>query len=259
MITRNLDKAREAFKKGDVSSAVAAHSEAGEEHKKSGQYIKNAVYGGLDGIITTFAVVAGVAGASLSVNIVLILGFANLVADGFSMAVGDYLSSKSEKEFQKAERRREEWEVENYPEGEKKEMIELYTSKGMEKKDAEKIVGILSKHKKAWVDVMMAEELGIVESEESPLKGAVITFISFVILGFIPLASYVLAGISPALKLNSFPVAVALTAASLFGLGSLKVKFTGRNWFLSGVEMMVVGGAAAASAYAVGALLSGLV
>ena len=78
------------------------------------------MYGGLDGIITTFAVVAGVAGASLSSGVVLILGFANLIADGLSMAIGDYLSTKAENEYNKAERAREKWEVENYPEGEKK-------------------------------------------------------------------------------------------------------------------------------------------
>ena len=91
------------------------------------------MYGGLDGIITTFAVVAGVAGASLSAGVVLILGFANLIADGISMAIGDYLSSKSEREYEAAERKREAWEVEHYPEGEKKELVELYEAQGRER------------------------------------------------------------------------------------------------------------------------------
>ncbi len=258
MITRNLDKAREAYAKRDAQLSKAAHSEAKETHQKKGQYLKNVVYGGLDGIITTFAIVSGVAGASLSANIVLILGFANLLADGFSMAVGDFLSSKSENEFQSAERQREEWEVDNFPEGEKKEMVELYVSKGMDKKDAEKAVGLLSKNKQLWVDVMMAEELGIVESAESPLKGSIATFSSFVLLGFMPLVSYVFSGAVPFFRLHSFLVASVLTASILFLLGALKVKFTGRNWFVSGLEMMIVGGIAAILAYAVGAFLSGI-
>ncbi len=256
MITRSLDKARDAFAKNDVKASMEAHSSAKETHQEKGQYLKNVVYGGLDGIVTTFAIVSGVAGASLSANIVLILGFANLFADGFSMAVGDFLSSKSENEFQKAERVREEWEVDNYPEGEKKEMVELYVSKGMSARDAEKTVELIAKNKKVWVDVMMAEELGIVETEKSPLKGSVVTFFSFVLLGFIPLISYVFSGAFSGL--NKFIVASVLAASSLFLLGALKVKFTGRNWILSGLEMMLIGGIAAALAYGIGAFLSGM-
>ncbi len=90
---------------------------------------------------------AGVAGASLSAGVVLIMGFANLFADGLSMAIGDYLSTKAEDEYEAAERRREEWEVEHYPAGEKREMVELYVERGMEEKDAETIVEIISKNR----------------------------------------------------------------------------------------------------------------
>jgi len=96
VFSRDVRKAREAYKAGDVAGSKAAHADsAAERHQQAhGQYIKSAVFGGLDGIVTTFAVVAGVAGASLSPGIVLIMGFANLVADGLSMAIGDYLSTK---------------------------------------------------------------------------------------------------------------------------------------------------------------------
>ena len=96
MLTRRLDEARDAWKKGDVEAARRAHnaSAADEKHRTgSGKYIKSIVYGGLDGTITTFAAIAGVAGASLSSGIVLIMGLANLLADGLSMSIGDYLSS----------------------------------------------------------------------------------------------------------------------------------------------------------------------
>ena len=92
---------------------------------------------------------ASVAGAQLSAGIVLILGFANLIADGLSMAVGDYLSTKSELEFEKTERERERWEIENYPEGEKQEMVKLYVEKGVSQEDAQTVVEIFAKNKEA--------------------------------------------------------------------------------------------------------------
>jgi vacuolar iron transporter family protein len=260
MITRNLDKAREAFRNGSIEASRAAHSAAAaESHTQAqGRYLKSVVYGGLDGIITTFAVVAGVAGASLSAGVVLILGFANLVADGISMAIGDYLSSKAEREYEAAERKREAWEVEHYPEGEKKELVELYQAKGVSRPDAESVVAVLSKHPKAWVDIMMVEELGIVTSDDSPLANAVATFLSFAVFGFVPLLTHVLATFIPALRATSFLIAALLTGVTLFALGSIKVRITGRNWFLSGLETLVIGGVAAAAAYGIGVLLGGL-
>ncbi len=281
MLTRSLEKAKEAWKTKSADASKKAHRErAPEKHQQAqGQYIKSAIYGGLDGIITTFAVVAGVAGASLSAGIVLILGFANLIADGLSMAIGDYLSTKAEKEYSRAERTRESWEVDNYPEGEMKEMVEIYMDKGITEKDARHMVEILSKHKKAWVDVMMVEELGIVENEESPLKNSLVTFGSFVIFGFIPLFAYVLARFIPGMTGGTaanaaqstvpelatsgasdptFLIACLLTGATLFALGALKTKVTGQKWYVSGFEMLIVGGLAAAAAYGIGVALSGL-
>lgn len=259
-ISRNLAEARRAFRRGDTEASMAAHrAEAAESHQTAGgQHIKSAVYGGLDGIITTFAVVAGAAGASLGSGVVLILGFANLVADGLSMAIGDYLSTKAEQEYHQAERRREQWEIDHFPEGEKKEMIELYTAKGMPAEDARQMVEILARHPKAWAEVMLVEELGIVDSGESPLANAVVTFCSFALFGLVPLLSYVLVRWLPVLSSYCFPAACAATAFTLFVLGAAKVKLTGRNWFLSGLETLAVGGIAAAAAYAVGVLLRGL-
>lgn len=260
MITRSLEKAKEAYKKRDIELTKKAHLHHGpEQHQQeSGQYIKSIVYGGLDGTITTFAVVAGVAGASLSAGIVLILGFANLIADGISMAVGDYLSTKAESEYQKAERKREQWEVEHYPEGEKKEMYELYCAKGFSKEQSKKLVDILSTNKKAWIDTMMIEELGIMESDESPLKNAFATFLSFGFFGLIPLLAYVFAKIFNIAANNTFTTAIVLTGVTLFALGAVKTKVTGQNWFRAGSEMLVVGGIAAAAAFIIGKLLSGL-
>ncbi|NHJ01741.1 MAG: hypothetical protein EAX86_06330 [Candidatus Heimdallarchaeota archaeon] len=258
---RDLHKAKTAYKLGDVQKSIAAHDMKcpAEEHKtEQGKYIKSIIYGGLDGIITTFAVVCGVTGAALNIFIVIILGFANLLADGLSMGIGDYLSTRSELEYQEEERNREEWEVENFLEGEKKEMIEIYTEKGISYEDAVIVVEILSSNKQAFIDIMMVEELGIVKTDESPMKNGLITFISFAIFGFIPLAAYISTLFLPGMSSFSFGIASFLTGITLFILGALKVRVTGKIWYKSGLEMLIVGGSAAIIAFLVGFFLSGL-
>ncbi|PKL24776.1 MAG: hypothetical protein CVV47_10115 [Spirochaetae bacterium HGW-Spirochaetae-3] len=265
MLTRRLDEAREAYKKNDKDASRAAHSakpapgSAEETHRnEQGKYLKSVIYGGLDGTITTFAAVAGVAGANLSPGIVLIMGFANLIADGLSMSIGDYLSSKSEAEYQAAERRREAWEVQHFPDGEKEELREIYEARGMAKADAAAVVDIIAKDEQAWIDIMMIEELGILPDDESPLKGALATFASFGLFGFLPILAYVLSLFIPGIEGARFPLACALTGGTLFGLGAMKTRITGRSWFSSGIEMLLVGGIAAVAAYVVGAALGGL-
>jgi len=271
MLTRRLDEARKAYQKNDTEASRAAHAasagstvvarngSAAEDHRNAqGKYLKSVIYGGLDGTITTFAAVAGVAGANLSAGVVLIMGFANLIADGLSMSIGDYLSSKSEAEYQAAEREREAWEVKHFPEGEKQELREIYQARGMAAQDAAAVVDIIAKDEQAWIDIMMIEELGILPDDESPVKGAVATFASFGIFGFLPVLAYVIGLFIPGIDSIRFPLACLLTGATLFGLGALKTRITGRNWFFSGVEMLLVGGIAAAAAYVVGRLLGGL-
>ena len=260
MLTRRLDKAKQAYRNRDVEAARAAHEAGHEPHDEGeGKYLKSIVYGGLDGIITTFAVVAGVAGASLQPGVVLILGFANLIADGLAMAFGEFLSGKAEREYLESERERETWELENYPEGEKRELAELYVQKGIAEADALQIVEIMAKNKEAMVDVMMVEELGLHESDHSPIGNAVATFISFATFGFLPLLSYVagrVLDLGP--NFDGFPWACLLTALTLFALGAFKTRLTGRSWLGSGMEMLLVGGIAAVAAFGIGKALEGL-
>ena len=125
MISRNLDKARDAYKIQDTEASRLAHEDNKpniEKHKKGGEFLKSLVYGGLDGIITTFSIMMASLGANLTYKTVLILGISNMFSDGISMGLGDYMSSKAEMDFNKGERARETWEVENNPEGEKREM-----------------------------------------------------------------------------------------------------------------------------------------
>jgi VIT1/CCC1 family predicted Fe2+/Mn2+ transporter len=264
-LLKRVDQARQAYRKGDRGASADAHSAsriaqaAAEEHgEPSHQYIGDLVYGGLDGIVTTFAVVSGVAGADLGSHVVLILGLANLFADGFSMATGAYLSSKSEQEYYDREKERESWEVDHFPEGEKAELHEVYRSRGYEEEDATRLVEIQTKTRERWVNAMMIDELGLLPDEKSPLTSALATFLSFVVAGSVPLVIYLAGLVLPVPAGVAFPVSIGLSAVALFGLGAAKVMVTELNLLRSGLEMLFVGGLAAVVAYVVGALLKGL-
>lgn len=256
-------KSRSAFKKRDIEAVKEAHGEkeiraSMEHHQASGSFVGDFVYGAIDGSVTTFAVVSGVAGAGLAPNIVIILGAANLLADGFSMAVGNYLSTKSENEFIEQERKREEWEIEHYPKGEVAEIREIFRKKGFRGTGLDAVVKTITSDKKVWVDTMMSEELGLLREKNSPFRKGFVTFISFVTVGFIPLVSYVLSYVVESVKAVAYPTSVTLTFITFFLIGSAKIYVTGKNWFRSGLETLAIGGLAAGIAYSIGYLLRGL-
>jgi VIT1/CCC1 family predicted Fe2+/Mn2+ transporter len=262
-ITKRLDKARKAFAERDLAASKRAHSpeaiaQAAEEHGgASHQYIGDMVYGGLDGIVTTFAVVSGVAGADLGSGVILILGLANLFADGLSMATGAYLSLKSELEYYQREREREGWEVKHFPDGERAELRALYKAKGYPPQDAETLVAIHSQHENLWVDEMMVQELGLLPGDRKPILSALATLGSFIAAGAVPLIVYLLGLLIPIHPGVSFATSLVLSGVALFALGAAKVLITERNWLRSGLEMLVVGGLAAGVASLVGSALSG--
>ena len=262
--SKRLEDARKAFEHGDKQASARVHapkaiSQASEEHGGAeSQYLGEMVYGGLDGIITTFAVVSGVAGAQLGTPVILILGLANLFADGFSMATGAYLSTKSEQEYYRKEWEREAWEVEHFPDGERSELIEVYLKRGYTEDEAHQLVQIQSREPKRWVKAMMLDELGMMEDESNPLTNGLVTFISFIIAGAVPLIVYLLGLAFPISSEAAFPISIGLSALALFGLGASKVLVTKLNPIRSGLEMLIVGGLAAGVAYVVGALLKGI-
>jgi hypothetical protein len=135
-------------------------------HQAEGGFLKPLIFGGLDGILTSFAIVAGAAGGNMPVPVVLVLGFSNIFADALAMGVGEFLSSKAENEWILSERRRESWEMENYPEGEIREMIDIYVERGMSLEDATVCIQTMAKYKDFFVDIMMTEELGLQVPEE---------------------------------------------------------------------------------------------
>jgi VIT1/CCC1 family predicted Fe2+/Mn2+ transporter len=264
-IARAVDEARKAFERGDVAAAARLHDPRAVAERarrrrargrfRLGAYVKSIVYGGLDGIVTTFAVVSGVAGADLGAAVILILGVANLLADGVSMGIGDYLSTKSEREYYDREARRQAWEIEHFPDGQRAELLALLREAGYSEADAEQMVAVLTRDPARWVEAMMATELGMLRGDADPRANAVATFASFVACGSLPLLVYLVGLAVPIAPGTAFPVSVGLSAAALFGLGAAKVFVTGLSPVRSGLEMLLVGGFAGAVAYAVGALL----
>ncbi|HSB57846.1 MAG TPA: VIT1/CCC1 transporter family protein [Nitrosopumilaceae archaeon] len=221
-------------------------------------HFEDFIYGSIDGAVTTFAVVAGASGATLTPSVVLILGFANLFGDGFSMAMGNYLATKSRKEYIEKERHREEWEIDNLAEQEKQEIRDIYANKGFKDELLEQIVRIITSRRKVWLDTMMKEELGLIEGKRRPVDTAISTFAGFNIIGLIPLIPFVFffttgSGLSSS---DVFHYSIIFTAISFFLIGVIKGKIVKRSLFKSGSYTLAIGGIAAVVAYLVGYLLS---
>ncbi|MEM9686898.1 MAG: VIT1/CCC1 transporter family protein [Bacteroidota bacterium] len=221
-------------------------------------YLGEFVYGGIDGCVTTFAVVAGAVGAGLSSTVIIILGFANLLADGFAMSVGAYLSSKSERDNYKKHKQIEYWEVEKMPDIEREEIREIYRAKGFEGDILEKAVDIITSDKDRWVDVMMKEELEMIEEGRSPLIIGAVTYVSFILVGLIPLLIYVWDYIG-SVSGNLFVWSSVLTAAGFIIIGILKTKITQTKVWKGVLETLILGAVAAFVAYFVGDILEKLI
>ena len=223
--------------------------------------IESFVYGATDGAVTTFAIVAGVIGASLSPSIIMILGMANLIADGFSMAVGNYLSIKTHNESIAKARKKEEWEIDNLIEEEKQEIRDIYQAKGFKAELLDEVVRIITARRKVWVDTMMREELGLIEQKISPVENAVNTFIGFTSIGLIPLVPFLFVYFSGSLlsPSNAFFYSVLATASAFFLIGVIRGKVVQKSLIRAGFNTLIIGGAAAAASFAVGNLLSTLV
>lgn len=228
-----FDESRRAYEKNDAQTANRAHEkgriEAEAWHDVSGgRYIKDVIYASSDGIVTTFAVVAGATGASLSTAIIIILGFTNLLADGFSMAISNYLGTKSEIEYYKKEEERENWEVENIPDAEREEVRQIFRKKGLNYPLADELANIVSSNKKVWVDLMMTEELGFVSNAKvSPTRNALATFLAFATAGLMPLLFFAFSYVSTIT--NIFLLSILTTLISLFIVGAVRVRIIRAN------------------------------
>ena len=264
-----INDPRLAFSKKDADMSKRIHDGrlrltrsqlAVEHHTQSGELIKSLVYGAVDGVLTAFAIVTGGAGGKLSPQIVLVLGISSLFANAVSMGIGDIVSTLSYREHVLEERRREEWEFDNYPEGEIKEMVDLYESRGLPREKAEIVVATMAKYKDFFLDLMVTEELGlkIPGPKDNPYKSALAIGLSFFVFGLFPLLAYVLM-LERTTSAKLFQISTFATLLTLFLLGAIKSKFSIVSWWRGGLEFCILGGLVAFAAYMIGALVSTVV
>ncbi|KAJ1610114.1 transmembrane domain-containing protein [Cryptosporidium canis] len=244
-----LDEARGAYKEQDIERSIEQHLGTQSE------LLKVVVFGGLDGIVTIFSLVSGCVAAGFTTIQLFTICMGSLLADAFAMSVGEYVSSKAEKDFVLSEQERERWEVENCPEEEMSEMFNLYQLKhGFSPDDAQKMVDLTFKYKEFFISNMMFEELGLIfesdgSSQPSSLKTATFMFFSFALFGLIPMVSFIsfkhIFSLSDVLaqhsQVLSYTTACVCCALTLSVLGYIKGKFCNMPPIKSAITMLVSG------------------
>ncbi|KAF4386784.1 uncharacterized protein LOC115706719 [Cannabis sativa] len=223
------------------------------------EYGKSIVYGGLDAIVTCFSLISSISANRLSSVDVLVLGFANLVADGISMGFGDFVSSSTEKDAAVIERAVTEWDVTNHSGPQKMDLLHQYQALGMDLDDATTVVNIFAKYKDILVDEKMMAQKGKLPPDQAggdkPWKNGLVTFAAFIIFGSAPLLSFII--LIPITDNESvkFLGACLLSALALAFLGVAKAKIAGQNYALSAFTTLFTGAIAAGAAYALGWIL----
>ncbi|MGH1415486.1 MAG: VIT1/CCC1 transporter family protein [Pelagimonas sp.] len=210
--------------------------------------LRDIVYGAIDGSITTFAIVAGVAGAGLSPFVIVALGVANVLADGFSMAAGNYSATKAELDDIKRLRAVEERHIKVDPEGERRELRSILAQKGLSGHTLDDAVDQLAANRETWIKTMLEGEYGLASVDPHPMRAALVTFGAFLVAGFIPLLPFLIGATS------AFSASIVLTLAGFFGIGTLKSRWSLSPWWRSGLETLAIGSVAAGIAFGVGSL-----
>ncbi|WP_444923926.1 VIT1/CCC1 transporter family protein [Microbulbifer sp. DLAB2-AF] len=230
------------------------HARLGREPKS--QRVSDFVLGAIDGCVTTFAIVAGAFGAGFSESVVLVMGFANLIADGFSMAVSNYEAVSVEREQAAAATRIEREHIALVPEGEREEIRQIFHRKGFRGQVLDEIVTTITANRQLWIETMLAEEYGISRTKRKPLGSALVTFFAFIGMGTVPLLPYLL---SPLNSSQQFYSSVILAALTFFAIGLCKGLVFSQKVWMAGFKTLVFGGGAAALAFAVGFFLRDLI
>jgi VIT1/CCC1 family predicted Fe2+/Mn2+ transporter len=220
-------------------------------------YLGDAVLGAVDGTVTTFAVVASAAGAGLGTGVALVVGLANVVADGFSMAAGNALRARADRDLLAAARAAEEMHTDLVPEGEREEVRQIFAAKGFEGPALDDAVAIVTSDRRRWVDTMLREELGLRLDVPVPLRSSIVTFSAFVGVGLVPLLPLLVARTALGAA-AAFAASAAATGAAFLAVGWAKGAVLGRARLRSSLETLALGGGAALLAWGIGRLVGGL-
>jgi len=210
--------------------------------------LRDTVYGAIDGAVTTFAIVSAVAGAGLSPGIIVALGLANVLADGFSMAAGNYSGTKAELDNIKRLREVEERHIRDVPEGERLELREILAAKGLQGQVLDDATEAISADKGKWIQMMLVDEYGLSPVDPHPMRAALTTFAAFLAAGIVPLVPFLFG------SGTAFQVSLVMTAFVFFAIGTLKSRWSLSPWWKSGLETLTIGGLAAGIAFVVGSL-----
>lgn len=240
----------------------AAHqigrTQAREQRREPPEHLRDAVFGAVDGTVTTFAVVAGAVGAGLGGAVVVILGLANLIADGFSMGVSSYLASRADIHHDELKREEARLAISTEPDLEREELKQVYIDRGIDPAAAAVIVQEITKDRETWVDTIVRERSGPVDDISKARTGGLITFLAFLAAGAVPLIVFILDALGASFGWDLFVLSSIATGITFFTIGVLKARVVERRWWVDGLETLALGGSAAAIAYIVGWLLRGI-
>ncbi len=230
-----------------------AHRDNHTHRDVNGGWLRPAVFGAMDGLVSNLALMTGVAGGALSQQTIIITGLAGLAAGAFSMAAGEYTSVASQRELVQAELDIERSELRKHPKDELEELAALYESRGVEPALARQVAAQLSRDPEQALEIHAREELGIDPSDlPSPTVAAVSSFGSFALGALLPVLPYLLGA-------SAIWPAVLLALVGLFACGAVVARVTARSWWFSGLRQLTLGGAAAGVTYALGALFGTVV
>ncbi|MFT5786046.1 MAG: VIT1/CCC1 family predicted Fe2+/Mn2+ transporter [Ascidiaceihabitans sp.] len=229
---------------GHSPEEVSERLSAGQKHSK----LKNMIYGGIDGAVTTFAIVAGVEGAGLSHNIIVALGLANIIADGFSMAASNYSGTKAELDDRKRIIQIEKRHIDQHPDGELEELRQILNMRGLSGDLLDKATKAISLDRDKWIGLMLTDEYGLARDDPEPMRAAIATFAAFLIAGAVPLIPFLL-GLE-----RAFITSIFATMSIFFLIGAGKSRWSLAKWWRSGAETLMIGGVAALLAYGVSGL-----
>ncbi|GLX48178.1 membrane protein [Streptomyces hygroscopicus subsp. hygroscopicus] len=233
----------------DTEAALhEAHRDNHTHRDVNGGWLRPAVFGAMDGLVSNLALMTGVAGGSVSPQTIVITGLAGLAAGAFSMAAGEYTSVASQRDLVEAELDVERRELRKHPQDEEDELAALYVARGVSPELAREVARQLSKDPEQALEIHAREELGIDPGElPSPLVAAVSSFGAFALGALLPVLPYLLGA-------TVLWPALLLALIGLFGCGAVVAKVTARTWWFSGLRQLALGGAAAGVTYALGAL-----
>jgi len=210
--------------------------------------LQDGVLGAIDGTVTTFAIVAGVQGAGLAPGVIVALGLANVLADGFSMAAGNYSGTKAMLDDRRRLEAVEQRHVAVNPEGEREELRQILGRWGLSGRVLVQATTAISRDKSKWISLMLTEEYGLPPGDPKPMAAALVTFAAFLIAGAVPLLPFVL-GLSQAFTISAIAAGVVF-----FGIGAAKARWSLAPWWRSGLETFAIGAVAAGIAYVVGSM-----